>query len=712
MLFVLRWEQRQTQIPALRWGNDEAKGAKDPQRTMENGHLRTDNQTRPTKDESMRKHALEITLVLFCLLAMAGQMVHVARVTSATWDEPHHLFDGYTVWKLHDYRINPEVPPLVKLTAALPLLGMELKVPPNQGRAVQTEAFNDGREFVFGNGGDRVLFPARMAAMGFTLLLAMLLFFAARHVFGAAAALFALALFVVDPNILANGALVTTDIGMSLMMLATTYAWYRYTQAERARWGWLGCTAVLAGLAVVTKFTGLLLLPMLVLLAVLEAARRRSWRVLGQRAMAIVAVSVVAWVILWGFFGFRYQAAANGQEINPALSAYLPTMPKAADARRLEFAAAHRLLPEAYLWGLANTKITEDVDNSYFFGYVYRHGTWTYFPAAFVIKSTLPLLVLLCLVPLAWRREAWGRRPEFAWLLAPVAVYLAVAISSKMNIGHRHLLPIYAFLYILAAGAAARLFARNRRWGVLLGVLLVWQVATSVRVAPGYMAYANEAWGGPDNVHRYLSDANSDWAQQLKETKIYLDQHHITNCWIAYFADGAIRPEDYDIHCRRLPTTGNLWWMNLPMNVPPVISGTVLISDSDLEGIEFGQGALNPYDSFRGVKPTAVIEHGLYMYDGTFSVPLASALWHANNAEWGISDPATALQEAQAAVALGPQSVYAQSALGDVLMKLGRKPEALAHYRAALSSARTIEPELQADGVKGLVAKIAAASAP
>ena len=660
----------------------------------------------------MRKHAVELALVMLCLAAMAGQMVHVARVTSATWDEPHHLFDGYTVWKLQDYRINPEVPPLVKLTAALPLLGMDLKVPPNQGRSVQTEAFTDGRDFVFGNGGDRVLLPARMAAMAFTLLLALLLYGAARHVFGATAALFALALFVVDPNFLANGALVTTDIGMSLMMLATTYAWYRYAQAGRTRWGWLALTAVLAGLAVVTKFTGLLVLPMLVLLAVLEAARRKSWRSLGQRALAIAAVSLVAWLILWGFFGFRYQAAPGGEQINPALSVYLPTMPKAADTRKLQFAAAHHLLPEAYLWGLANTKITEDIDNSYFFGHVYRHGTWKYFPAAFLIKSTLPLLLLLCLAPFAWRRQAWVRQPEFAWLLAPPAVYLVVAISSKMNIGHRHLLPVYAFLYILAAGAAAALFARNRRWGLVFGVLLVWQVATSARVAPGYMAYANEAWGGPKNVHRYLSDANSDWAQQLKETKVYLDQHHITNCWIAYFADGAIRPEDYDIHCKRLPTTGNLWWMNLPMNVPPVIAGTVLISDSDLEGIEFGQGRLNPYDSFRGVKPTAAIEHGLYVYDGTFAVPLASALWHANNAEWGMANTAYALNEAQAAVALAPESVYAQSALGDVLMKLGRKPEALMHYEAALHSAQTIEPELQADGIKGLMAKRATATAP
>ena len=657
----------------------------------------------------MRKRVVsEVAAVVLLIAVLALQLVLVARATSATWDEPHHLFDGYTVWTQHDYRINPEVPPLVKLTAALPLLRMKLAVPPNQGRAVQTEAFTDGRDFVFGNGGDRVLFPARMAAMVFTLALALLLYRVGRRLFGWIAGLFALALFVFDPNFLANGALVTTDVGMTLMFLAATYAWYRFTQAEGKGWRWLAATAVCAGLAVVVKFTGLLLLPMLALLASAEAVQARSLRVLGRRALAIAAISLAAWIILWGFFGFRYKAGAAGRELNPALAQYLPTVPKAGDAKKLEFAAAHHLLPEAYLWGLANTKITEDLDNSYFFGHVYRHGTWKYFPAAFLIKSTLPLLLLLCLAPFAWRGEAWWKRRESAFLLIPMAVYLLVAVSSKMNIGHRHLLPVYPFLYLLAGGAAAALWARNRRWGYVMGALLVWQIATSARVAPGYMAYANEAWGGPDNVHRYLSDANDDWAQQLKETKLYLDDHHIADCWIAYFADGAaIRPEDYGIPCRRLPTTGNLWWMNLPMNVPPVISGTVLISDSDLEGIEFGQGALNPYDSFRGVEPVAAIEHGLFVYQGTFAVPLASALWHANNAEYGLANPATALEEARQAVALAPRSVNAQSALGDVLAKLGRRAEALEAYQAALKAAREVEPELQADQVKGLLGKIA-----
>jgi tetratricopeptide (TPR) repeat protein len=312
-------------------------------------------------------------------------------------------------------------------------------------------------------------------------------------------------------------------------------------------------------------------------------------------------------------------------------------------------------------------------------------------------------------VPVTGRRARWSNRAfDLTFLLLPVAIYLAIAMSSSMNIGHRHLLPIYPFLYILAAGGAIALYESNRRWAVPIAALLIWQVATSVYAAPGYMGYGNEAWGGFDNVHNYLSDANTDWGQQLKDVKLYIDQHHITHCWFAYFVDGVVEPSDYGIPCKRLPTQETTLWMNLPMDVPPEIDGTVFLSDSDLQGIEYGEGALNPYDSFHFIKPTAIIQHGLFVYDGTFKVPLASALDQAEKADTAryAKHLDAALVYAQQAVALAPRSVRTQRALADVLAEQGRSAEARTHYAAALESARTIEPELQADQIPSLEKKL------
>jgi 4-amino-4-deoxy-L-arabinose transferase-like glycosyltransferase len=647
------------------------------------------------------------------LLVLAGELVQVARATSAAWDEPHHLYDGYTVWKTGDYGLNPEVPPLVKLAAALPLLREPQTLPVRQGRPIPNEAFLGAREFVFGNGGDRVLLPARLTCAGFTLALALLLGLAAWEIFGRAAGLVTLAFFVFDPNVLANGAMVTTDLASALFLFATIYAWYHYCKlGEWKSWrGWalLALTGVIAGLALAAKFTGILALPMLLLLALGEGWLRRSGREVARLLAGWVAIGAISLLVLWSFYGFRYAARPGGQALKPTLAEHVRQLEKPADARHLLLLARGHILPEGYLWGLADTKIVAEESPSYFFGRVYWHGDRWYFPGAFVIKSTLPFLLLLVLLLIA---IAWGRwRPyrELLFLTLPVVVYCYVAINSDMNIGMRHLMPIYGFLYVLAAGGAVFLAGRDRRWVGAIAVLLVWQIATTVRVAPNYMAYANEAWGGPSQTHRYLSDANVDWGQQLKQVKRYLDQRGIKNCWFAYFPDGAIDPIDYGIPCKRLPTADTLWWEHIPPpEVPDAIDGPVLISDGDLEGIEFGSGVLNPYDSFRRMRPTTVLDYGVYVYDGHFEVPLASGLVHAQKAEdlLGADQVDAAAREAGLAVGLAPQSVQVQAAVGDVLAREGKKDEALVHYRAALVAATTVLPGLQEDSVGPLRRKI------
>ena len=642
---------------------------------------------------------------LLCLLAL--QLVHVANKTSASWDEAHHLFDGYTVWKFHDYRLNPEVPPFIKMAAAVPLLSMDLKVPPNQGRPNQTEAFLDGKAFVWGNGGDRVLFPARMMCAGFALALGLLIYLWAEEMFGFFAGIFALAMFVFEPNVLGNGAMVTTDVGAAFCFVAVMYSFYRY--CKRPGWGRLAVAGVALGLALSAKYTGVFLVPMLMLVVVAEGVMARDWRVLWRRVGALVVMGLVAWVVVWGFYGFRYKAAPVGTELNPPLAKYLTQMHDQRDATLLRAMAKVKLLPEGYIWGLENTKETEWDDPSYFWGKVWRHGNWEYFPVALLIKSTLAFLILVGLAPLAWW---WGlkvRGREMVFLLVPVGVYLAVSMSSDMDIGARHLLPVWAFLYVLMGGVAMVLLDRDVRWGWVLAGLMCWQVVTSVRVSPAYMAYGNEAWGGPAKVDRYLGDANTDWGQELKAVKAYLDERKITNCWFAYFPDGSIDPSDYDIHCKRLPTTDLLYWLNVPTPTPPVISGTVLISAGDLEGIEFGDGLLNPYDSFHRVKPTAVIQHGVYVFDGTFAVPLAAALVEANDASKmaDAGQVAAALVKAEDASRLAPWSGQVEATLGDVLSKVGRRAEALSAYERALGIEEKVRPDLQVEEIAGVKARIA-----
>ncbi len=561
--------------------------------------------------------------VTFLLLLIFAQLVFSVHQESMSWDEGDHLFSGYMSLKHGDFGLNPEHPPLVKFVAALPLLPMQLQVPKLQNRNFKVEAFLDGKEFAANNIGKNTLFRARLAASVFSLALALLIFFAAREMFGTLAGFISLTLIAFDPNVLANGAFVTTDVGVSCCMLASIYAFYRYAKIPTPRR--LVVAGLATGLALGAKHTGVLLFPMMLLLAIFEIFRKKpdgekgDWQKDALRwTAALAAITLIAGVVLWGMYGFRYQARPAGLSLNPPMDQYLQRLSKPSERYVLGKAAAWHLLPESYLYGMADVQMVADFYTSYFFGKVYPHGVWFYFPGVIAVKSTLPLLILLVATIWAMATRRFKQWREIIFLTIPAVFYLAVAMSAHMNIGVRHILPMYVLLYLLVGGGAAALISKNSRWAYVVVVLVLWQTVGTARLFPNYMAFANELWGGPANTHKYLSDANVDWAQQLIATRKYLDQNGIKDCWFVYFAGGVIDLPSYGIPCKLLPNVETLWWVDQPTNVPESIDGTVLVSAGDLAGMEFGPPPLNPYEQFKSLQPIAVIQYGIFVFKGTF----------------------------------------------------------------------------------------------
>jgi hypothetical protein len=661
-------------------------------------------------------------LVLFLQLALS------IRQESQTWDEGDHIFAGYRSWTDKDFGLNPEHPPLVKFLATVPLLRLPLQVPKLQDRDFKLEAFLDGKEFLYQNDADMILFRTRMAAAILTGLLAGLVFLATKEMFSTGAAFIALTLLIFEPNLLAHGSVVATDAGLSCFMFATVYAFYRYVKSPSVvRLLVLG---VAAGLALASKHTGLLVFPMLILLALCEVVRRRKGRAKTQPkesdernkvtaagsalrlAGALVLTGLIAVSVLWAFYGFRYDARPAGLQLNPSLAVYTEKL-KPREAKAVLILSRWHLLPESYLFGLTDVRWVADSMQTYVLGKVYPHGVWFYFPVAFAVKSTLAFLILLLLA--AWsivtRRLSQGR--EILFLTVPPAFHLAVAMSSGLNIGVRHILPLYVFFSVLIGGAAWNLLRNDRRWAYAIGVLLVFHAVSSLRVFPTYLAYANELWGGPANTYKYLTDSNTDWAQQLKATKQYLDQRGVKQCWIAYFAHGLVDPAYYGIPCKPLPTVLTPW-LSTHVEVPAAIDGPVLISAGTLSGFEFGPRALNPYDQFQKLKPTTVIQHGIFVFDGHFDVRLASALAHEHQArellEAGKTDQAFA--EAQAAIAVDPDCVPSQVVFGDMMMIMKRPAEARAAYEKALTLAQTVEPDFQIQWIPILKQKLETVTKP
>jgi hypothetical protein len=284
-------------------------------------------------------------------------------------------------------------------------------------------------------------------------------------------------------------------------------------------------------------------------------------------------------------------------------------------------------------------------------------------------------------------------------------------MAGPLNIGVRHVLPIFAFVFLLAAAGADWLIAQRRVWIYPIAALLLWHAIDSIRVFPNYMPYANILWGGPSHTHDHFSDSATDWGQQLKWTKQWLDAHNVHDCWFAYFPAPFLLPSDYGIPCKLLPTLDTMYEQNI--DVPPVLHGPILVSFADLNGFEFGTKVRNPYHPLFERKPDDVIANGIAVFYGDISLPEAAALQYQMQASSHLQKyPQAALAAARKAVSLVPNGFDANLALGDALAATGDKVAARSAYTIAFNRIPEMELTSQQQWLPTVEKKLASLSPP
>jgi 4-amino-4-deoxy-L-arabinose transferase-like glycosyltransferase len=648
-----------------------------------------------------------LPVVVLLLVVFAAEMFLSARRESQTFDEPAHLYAGYSYWLHRDYGINPEHPPLVKLVAALPLLLERPADPPTRPFYFRAASAIGGVELLSRPDAQTLLAHSRIAVSAFAFLLGLLIVLSAREMFGQETALFALAIFVFTPMMIANGPLLGTDVGATCFIFGTVYGFYRFVKQQSvAR---LAVCAVAAGLALASKHSALVIFPFLVLLSVVEIILHQpqageGWvrgrlRYAGRLAGAFVVIALVSATILWAFYGFRYAARPDGGQIIPPTAVYLQQLDHPVEAHVIAFAERHHLLPEAYLFGLTDIAILSNQGRvMYLFGKVYPNGRWFYFPAAFVIKMTLGFLLLLLLVPFArviWRSE---RRREVLFLIVPSAAYAGVAMMSKLDIGIRHLMPVMPFLFVLTAAGAVSLAGQSRIWAWAVSILLGLNIASSLYAYPNYLPYSNPMFGGPSKTYRVLSDSNAGWGGGLKQLAAYINEHHITKCWLGYSA--LADPKSFGIPCGQLPTYfAMVKDQGQQQAVPTDMQGPVFLSSEEDIGSFWGSPTMSPFYQYSQMKPSHVVGGEILEFDGNFntnSIAAASHFVMANTLlRKGKLD--AALTNAQEAVALDPNSLYARETLAAVYAADHQPEKAMSEYRAAQQIFSHVDPMFAKD---------------
>ena len=600
--------------------------------------------------------------------------------TSATTDEPLHLLAGERYLQCGDFAFNPEHPPLLKEMAALPLAGMDVRMPDgmrcNPGFIAKSEAFRLGAAFMDDNGEDRILLPARIMASVLSVVLAMLV---CDHR-------------LANVRCLAGGrrhGAVRDGAGVGGARFAGHHGHGNHDDgipvcdgavcvARLARGARILAMGAAFGLMLASKHSALLVLPLLVLLRLLDTSlfREGPWRIgphIARPLVELCLAGLIALLVLWAFYGFRY-SATPGIPATVEIDGLIRTVGKNGTHDSLigkAFAsiAAARVFPEAYLMGLADI-IGNSVRYTRVFGRMYPEGQWFFYPIAFSLKSSIPLLLLLPVGTVAlWMDRS--RRRQWLFLVFPPLAYLAIAMSSKFTDGIRHVLQVYPYFLLLAGFGLAALWRRGRLWALAVACLLAYQGVAVARTAPDYIPFANAFWGGPARAYDVLTFDSVEWGQSMKRIRTAVDRNRIGECWVAGVSD----PLSYvpTRPCKRLPE-GRLW-RGRRGGVGPVprhITGTLFLGVRvavDREG-----------DTFRPALDARreMLAGAIFVSQGTFDLPGVASLAHAMRADGftRLQQPTDAVRESAAAVRLAPGDPRAWISYGDALWIAGKPQEA------------------------------------
>lgn len=503
-------------------------------------------------------------LVLHAWLALWA-----ASHESVTADEILHVTGGYFYNQYGDYRIQPENGNLTQRWLALPAGLMHAPPPPLKDNSYWRTSSNSvvAYQFFYETGHDHwpMLMAARAMTVVFSLGTALLIFGWARRLAGTTGGFLALTLYALEPSVLAHAGLATSDSAAVFFLLAASTAFWRHL--GRPDWRSGALSAAVFGLACLAKYSAVLLLPVMLLLLgwrilTEPAGARARWRRLAPLTLAGHGVAAVG--IIWLFYGFRYSAFAPG--LPPADHFILPwpelLAPLGWQGRVVQFCRDGRLLPEAFLYGYAWVVHWARARSAFLAGDYGYFGWVSFFPLAFLWKTSLALLVALVAgagaVLQRWRTRAGGIAGDLtavAPLLVLFIIYGGATLASHVNIGHRHILPLYPMLFILAGGLAAPgLLVRGRR-GVLCTLLIAGQLLAHAGVAPHYLAFFNTLAGGPANGHRLLVDSSLDWGQDLPGLAQWLREHNTGTAaqplFLSYFGSG--EPKYYGIRAVALP---------------------------------------------------------------------------------------------------------------------------------------------------------------
>jgi hypothetical protein len=423
---------------------------------------------------------------------------------------------------------------------------------------------------------------------------------------------------------------------------------------RRASWKTVALLGLACGVALSIKFSGLLTIPIIVIALLARAMLPIDWpmlrgtpRYLTDRIWSVVGVSlmtfVVAMLVVWSCYRFRFAATPTGEQVNMqdplTLTAEFDMRSRNPDYKpqQIDYETWQpplmvklmllpyqlHLMPQAWSAGLVYTYGSSLYRGTYLLGEIGRTGWWYYFPLAILFKTPTATLIAFALAAAAAIYLAITRRATLnarhAWaalvLLVPVIVYGYFSLTTNLNLGLRHVYPLYAFFYIGLGWVASRLVAQGRRAAIITGataaILFIGTATETARAYPNYIAFFNTPSGGSRGGFRLLSDNNIDWGQDLLELARWQKEHPDEKLYLSYF--GTVEPALFGIRYQGVP--GGYAPYGAEPKTWPTEPGVLAVSVTKMHGQYFAEPAARElYHKLTQGEPIAVLGGSIYLF--------------------------------------------------------------------------------------------------
>ena len=568
-------------------------------------------------------------IAAFLLIFMFSVAVFSVKCDSLTMDEVAHLPTGYSYLTQKDMRLNPEHPPLLKDLAAIPLLFIEDIKFPSEIKAWQEDVngqWNFGRYFLYqtGSPAEKMIFWGRIPMILILILLGFYVFKWTRELFGNCPALLATFFFSFSPTLIAHGRLVTTDVGAAAGIFIATYYFIKALRLPTKKN--IILAGIAFGLAELCKFSVILLIPFFIFLGLIWWLIKSGNLI--KTLKIVILVFVIGFILIWPVYQYHTWNYPPEKQVSDA-EVYLADTPKFIKNIIIWSADKPILRPYAqYFTGLSMVfHRVAGGNTTYFLGEVSNIGWRSYFPIVYLIKIPLAfhILTLIAVLYALWltkkqfwkdakkRMVNWLRLhfPEFS-MLTFIGLYWLVTITGNLNIGVRHLLPVFPFI-ILLVSAITFYWLKTPHSKIkyfALMILILWQTVSVVSIYPHFLTYFNELVGGPSNGYKYVVDSNVDWGQDLKRLKSWTEKNNVEKIYVDYF--GGSDPQ-YCLGKKYAP-----WWGTRDPNEFP--RGNYLaVSATFLQG---GRGEAIPdlpqpsgyYRWLNNYAPVTTIGYSIFVY--------------------------------------------------------------------------------------------------